>query len=106
MPQSTFVAGLLRNLVARSGGPQPFSHESIVKKPRTAGATVTRSVCPYCAVGCGQLVYSRDGAIIEIEGDPDSPINHGTLCPKGAAGTAAPVPIAGRRCPSSGPWSG
>ena len=46
---------------------------------------VTESVCPYCAVGCGQLVYSRDGDIIDIEGNPRSPINEGTLCPKGAA---------------------
>src|SRR5438552_7451952 len=43
------------------------------------------SVCPYCAVGCGQLVAVREGTIINIEGNPDSPINRGTLCPKGAA---------------------
>lgn len=43
------------------------------------------SVCPYCAVGCGQLVHVREGKIINIEGNPDSPINRGTLCPKGAA---------------------
>jgi formate dehydrogenase major subunit len=43
------------------------------------------SVCPYCAVGCGQLVSVRDGKIVNIEGNPDSPINRGTLCPKGAA---------------------
>jgi formate dehydrogenase major subunit len=43
------------------------------------------SVCPYCAVGCGQLVSVRDGTIINIEGNPESPINRGTLCPKGAA---------------------
>ncbi len=43
------------------------------------------SVCPYCAVGCGQLVSVRDGKIVNIEGNPDSPINAGTLCPKGAA---------------------
>jgi formate dehydrogenase major subunit len=43
------------------------------------------SVCPYCAVGCGQLVHIRDGRIINIEGNPESPINKGTLCPKGAA---------------------
>ncbi len=44
-----------------------------------------RSVCPYCAVGCGQLVYHRDGKVTSIEGDPESPINAGTLCPKGSA---------------------
>ena len=43
------------------------------------------SVCPYCAVGCGQLVHVRDGQIVNIEGNPDSPINRGSLCPKGAA---------------------
>lgn len=43
------------------------------------------SVCPYCAVGCGQLIHVRDGRIVNIEGNPDSPINRGTLCPKGAA---------------------
>ncbi len=54
---------------------------------RTTGAEVrvARSVCPYCGVGCGQLVYHRDGRILSIEGDPESPINQGTLCPKGAA---------------------
>jgi formate dehydrogenase major subunit len=46
---------------------------------------VAESVCPYCAVGCGQLVYVKDEKIIDIEGDPASPISHGTLCPKGAA---------------------
>src|ERR1700736_4527742 len=43
------------------------------------------SVCPYCAVGCGQLVGVRDGKIVNIEGNPDSPVSRGTLCPKGAA---------------------
>jgi len=43
------------------------------------------SVCPYCAVGCDTLIYAKDGAILDIEGDPNSPINQGTLCPKGAA---------------------
>jgi formate dehydrogenase major subunit len=46
---------------------------------------VVKSVCPYCAVGCGQDVYVKDGKIIDIEGDPDSPISRGCLCPKGAA---------------------
>ena len=54
--------------------------------PRTAGAQhVVPSVCPYCAVGCGQLVYVRDGAVTQIEGDPASPISRGRLCPKGSA---------------------
>jgi formate dehydrogenase major subunit len=49
------------------------------------GVKKTVSVCPYCAVGCSTLVYHRDGRIIDIEGNPDSPINAGTLCPKGSA---------------------
>jgi len=44
-----------------------------------------RSICPYCAVGCGQRVFVRDGEITQIEGDPDSPVSRGRLCPKGAA---------------------
>jgi formate dehydrogenase major subunit len=47
--------------------------------------TVTQSVCPYCAVGCGQRIFVKDGRITQIEGDPDSPISRGRLCPKGAA---------------------
>jgi formate dehydrogenase major subunit len=46
---------------------------------------MTRSICPYCAVGCGQRVWSKDGKVTQIEGDPDSPISRGRLCPKGAA---------------------
>jgi formate dehydrogenase major subunit len=54
--------------------------------PRTATAdSVARSVCPYCAVGCGQRVYVKDGQVTQIEGDPDSPISRGRLCPKGSA---------------------
>ncbi len=54
--------------------------------PRTASADrVAKSICPYCAVGCGQLVYVKDDKIIDIEGDPDSPVSQGCLCPKGAA---------------------
>jgi formate dehydrogenase major subunit len=66
--------------------PQPISRESITKKPRTRDADkVVASVCPYCAVGCSQLVYVKDRQIIDIEGNPNSPINEGTLCPKGAS---------------------
>jgi formate dehydrogenase major subunit len=56
--------------------------------PRTRTADrVARSVCPYCAVGCGQRVYVKDEKVIQIEGDPDSPISRGRLCPKGSAST-------------------
>ena len=54
--------------------------------PRTASADkVVKSICPYCAVGCGQDVYVKDGAVTQIEGDPDSPVSRGRLCPKGSA---------------------
>ncbi len=54
--------------------------------PRTSDAdTVVDSICPYCAVGCGQKVFVKDGAITQIEGDPASPISRGRLCPKGSA---------------------
>lgn len=64
---------------------QPFSLESREKAPRIRDAKVVHSVCPYCAVGCGLNVYVKDGKVIDIEGNPDSPINRGTLCPKGSA---------------------
>jgi formate dehydrogenase major subunit len=55
-------------------------------RPRTERADrVVRSICPYCAVGCGQLVYVEGDQVTQIEGDPDSPISRGRLCPKGAA---------------------
>src|SRR2546421_12102890 len=55
-------------------------------RPRTADAQqVVPSICPYCAVGCGQLVYVSGGEVTQIEGDPASPISRGRLCPKGAA---------------------
>src|SRR6266567_2955770 len=64
---------------------EPFSSESRNKVSRIRDAKVVKSVCPYCAVGCGLNVYVKDGKVIDIEGNPDSPINHGTLCPKGSA---------------------
>ncbi len=66
-------------------GPAAVSTATAKARARVAGLKVTESVCPYCAVGCGQLVYTRDGELVDIEGNPRSPINQGTLCPKGAA---------------------
>jgi formate dehydrogenase major subunit len=66
-------------------GPSAVSRRTKNAGARTAGLTATESVCPYCAVGCGQVVYTRDGELVDIEGNPRSPINQGTLCPKGAA---------------------
>jgi formate dehydrogenase major subunit len=53
-------------------------------QPRISGAEVARSICPYCGVGCGQLVFHKAGKLVSIEGDPGSPISRGHLCPKGA----------------------
>jgi formate dehydrogenase major subunit len=62
------------------------SPRSASLEPRTATADrMARSVCPYCAVGCGQRVYVKEEQVIQIEGDPDSPVSRGRLCPKGAA---------------------
>jgi formate dehydrogenase major subunit len=62
------------------------SERSATLRPRTERADrAVKSICPFCAVGCGQLVYVEDGRITGIEGDPDSPISEGCLCPKGAA---------------------
>jgi anaerobic selenocysteine-containing dehydrogenase len=56
-----------------------------VPSPKTQGATDTLTVCPFCGVGCGQVVSTRSGQVINIEGDPGHPISEGTLCSKGAA---------------------
>jgi formate dehydrogenase major subunit len=62
------------------------SSASAVLRPRTEDADeVVKSICPFCAVGCGQRIFVKDGEITQIEGDPDSPISRGRLCPKGAA---------------------
>jgi formate dehydrogenase major subunit len=66
-------------------GPGAASELTQRAEARIAGLKVTESVCPFCAVGCGQLVYTRDGELVDIEGNPRSPINQGTLCPKGAS---------------------
>ncbi len=53
-------------------------------RPKNHDAKVARSICPYCGVGCGQLIFHKDNQLISIEGDPDSPVSRGHLCPKGA----------------------
>src|ERR1700677_4149193 len=89
--------------------PQPYSPQTAEKSSRLRGATITESVCPYCAVGCGQLIYTKGGQLIDIEGDPRSPINEGTLCPKGAnafqlAVNSHRVPQVLYRAPYSDKW--
>ena len=66
-------------------GPSAVSKKTKKAGARIEGLKATESICPYCAVGCGQIVYTRDGELIDIEGNPRSPINQGTLCPKGSA---------------------
>ncbi|MCT1459359.1 dehydrogenase [Aestuariimicrobium sp. p3-SID1156] len=67
-------------------GPGVTSARTREMRPRIADADrVAQSVCPYCAVGCGQRIFVKDEKVIQIEGDPDSPISRGRLCPKGAA---------------------
>jgi formate dehydrogenase major subunit len=74
-------------------GDDPLGRGTAARSPatdatraRTTGADkVVKSICPYCAVGCGQRVYVKDDKVIQIEGDPDSPISRGRLCPKGSA---------------------
>jgi formate dehydrogenase major subunit len=76
----------LRGRDATGRGAAVTSRRTEELVPRTATADrVVQSVCPYCAVGCGQRVYVKDEKVIQIEGDPDSPISRGRLCPKGAA---------------------
>jgi len=66
-------------------GAHSVSSDTRKAAARIEGVKVTESVCPYCAVGCGQVVYTKGGKLIDIEGNPKSPINQGTLCPKGSA---------------------
>ena len=74
-------------------GSDPLGRGSAVQSEHTASWTartetadkVVKSVCPYCAVGCGQRVYVKDAKVVQIEGDPDSPVSRGRLCPKGSA---------------------
>jgi len=65
-------------------GAEAMSERTRNLRPKIQDAEVTRSICPYCGVGCGQLIYHKDGKLISIEGDPESPISRGHLCPKGA----------------------
>ncbi len=88
--RTTFLSWpVLRQL--RSGdvlgrGPAVTSKGTRELTPRTRDADrVVQSICPYCAVGCGQKVYVKDEKVVQIEGDPDSPISRGRLCPKGSA---------------------
>jgi len=78
---------LIRQIRERADGTglEAMSDKTRAMHARIDDAKVARSICPYCGVGCGQLIYHKDGKLISIEGDPDSPISQGNLCPKGAA---------------------
>ena len=77
---------VVRQILTHSDGTgaEAMSARTLNLAPKHLGAQVARSVCPYCAVGCGQLVYHKEGKLISIEGDPDSFISRGRLCPKGS----------------------
>ena len=66
-------------------GKEAWSERTKALLPKTYGCEKTRSICPYCAVGCGQLIFHKDNKLVAIEGDPESPISRGRLCPKGSA---------------------
>ena len=80
-------------VVRQLTGPDPLGRGPAARSQQTEDTTartvtadrVARSVCPYCAVGCGQKVFVKDEQVIQIEGDPDSPVSRGRLCPKGSA---------------------
>jgi formate dehydrogenase major subunit len=89
MPSSRrLVPPVLRQLAGDPLGlgraAQSVRSEQLTARTKTADKVV-QSVCPYCAVGCGQKVYVKDEKVVQIEGDPDSPISRGRLCPKGSA---------------------
>jgi formate dehydrogenase major subunit len=68
----------------RGTGREAMSERTKSLATKTTGAEITQSICPYCGVGCGQLIFHKQGKLISIEGDPASPISRGRLCPKGA----------------------
>jgi len=78
---------LVRQIRERKDGTgiESMSDKTRAIHARIDDAKVARSICPYCGVGCGQLIYHKDGKLISIEGDSESPISQGNLCPKGAA---------------------
>jgi formate dehydrogenase major subunit len=74
----------LKDPLGLGSAAQSRRSETLTPRSKTADRVV-QSICPYCAVGCGQKVYVKDEKVVQIEGDPDSPISRGRLCPKGAA---------------------
>jgi formate dehydrogenase major subunit len=93
--QEVFMGVSRRDFLKLTGGSIALGTAGVALSPdeaaaqgqelRIKGAKQTTTVCPYCSVGCSILIHSKDGKVINVEGDPDSPINEGTLCPKGAS---------------------
>ncbi len=84
----TFLKGLGSGLTALSLSEVIFSRQGwagFVHPAKTEGATKTTSICPFCGVGCGLVAYAKNGKLVAVEGDPEHPINQGTLCSKGQA---------------------
>lgn len=79
------ISGSTLALTTAAGGASAKDADPQATELRIKGAKQTTTVCPYCSVGCSILVHTKDGKVINSEGDPDSPINEGTLCPKGAS---------------------
>ncbi|MBV8206403.1 MAG: dehydrogenase [Acidobacteria bacterium] len=78
------VVKQIRSGDLRATGETAWSPQTHELRPKIHDCEQTRSICPYCGVGCGQVIYHKDNRIVQIEGDPDSPISRGHLCPKGA----------------------
>ncbi len=79
------AGGLAAGAAALTGMPTKAEAGFDAPKLRIKGLKTSTSVCPYCAVGCGLLVYTKNGKVVNIEGDPEHPISHGSLCSKGSA---------------------
>ncbi len=87
----------------------PGAAEANERENRIKGATATTTICPYCAVGCGMVAYSKGGKVIHVEGDPEHPINRGALCSKGSslqqvADSPTRVTKPMYRAPGAGDW--
>lgn len=87
LKRSGLVGGgaALGGVVSLGVDPAPLRAATVPLKWKIANTKTVPTVCPYCAVGCGQLAHVRDGKLVNLEGNPDSPISRGNLCPKGAA---------------------
>src|SRR5919108_663310 len=78
------VVRQIKNKDFRATGETAWSEKTRHLTPKIQDCQQTRSICPYCGVGCGQIIYHKNNRLIQIEGDPDSPVSRGHLCPKGA----------------------